>query len=228
MPSKCSFCCKTYTQASAYEKHLRTAHANLDIILASSVQYTSSTIAYNNDTETDLLYQEGHESRDSDYESDPDSAIHEHNAFNDDIANASDTEISNNSPGSFACKETHYEGSGEAVGDVNGFEQECDDLSENPWAPFTSAHGFKLASWFIQNKVSKSQINEYFTNGLGNSALAGYNSMHTLENRLRILDPYSAYLQLFEGQVEDGSRTVPFFYRNVLDCVRYLLRQIAY
>ena len=52
--------------------------------------------------------------------------------------------------------------------------------------------------------------------------------MHTLENHLRILDPYSAYLKWFEGQVEDGCGTVPFFYRNVLDCVRYLLRQIAY
>ena len=41
--------------------------------------------------------------------------------------------------------------------------------------------------------------------------------MHTQENHLRILDPYSAYLQWFEGQVKDGSRTVPVFYRNVLD-----------
>jgi len=31
-----------------------------------------------------------------------------------------------------------------------------------------------------------------------------------------------------EGHVEDGQRTLPFFYRNVLDCVRYLHRQIAY
>ena len=229
MPSKCSFCRKKYTQASAYEKHLRTVHANLDIILASTVQYTSSAIAYNNDTETDLLYLEGHERRDSDYESDPDSARHEHDAFNDNIANASDTEIPNGTPGLLAGKETHYEGSGEAVGDINGFEQECDDLSKDPWAPFTSAHGFKLASWFIQNRVSKGQINEYFTHGLGNSALAGYNSMpDTLENHLRFLDPYSAYLQWFEAQVEDGSRTVPFLYHNVLDCVRYLLRQITY
>ena len=130
MPSKCSFCRKKYTQAGAYEKHLRTAHANLDIILASTVRYTSSAIAYNNDTETDLLHQEGHEHRDSDYESDPDSAGCEHDPFNDDIANASDTKISNGTPGSLAAgKETHYEGSGEAVGDVNGFEQECDDLS---------------------------------------------------------------------------------------------------
>jgi len=52
--------------------------------------------------------------------------------------------------------------------------------------------------------------------------------MHTLENHLWLLDPYSQYLQWFEGQVEDGQRTLPFFYRNVLGCVRYLLRHIAY
>ena len=52
--------------------------------------------------------------------------------------------------------------------------------------------------------------------------------MHTLENHLRSLDSYSLYPQRFEGHVEDRKRTVPFFYRNVLDCVRHLLRQIAY
>jgi len=52
--------------------------------------------------------------------------------------------------------------------------------------------------------------------------------MHTLENHLQLLDPYSQYLQLFEGQVEDGQRTLPFFYRNVLGWVRYLIRRIVY
>ena len=101
-------------------------------MLASPIRYTSSAIVYNNDTKTDLLHQEGHQRRDSDYESDPDSARHEHDVFNDDIANASDTEIPKSTPSSLAGKETHYEGYGEAVGDVNGFEQECDDLSEDP------------------------------------------------------------------------------------------------
>ena len=174
------------------------------------------------------MHHAGHERPDSDYESDVDSTGRGHDAFINNIANESDTEMLNGTPGSLAGQQTHYEGSGEAVRHVNGFEQECDILSKDPWAPFTSAHGFKLASWFIQNKVSKSQMNEYFTNRLGTSSLAGYNSMHTLENHLRILDQYSAYLQWFEGQFEDGSRTVPFFDRNVLDCVRYLLRQIAY
>ena len=107
MPSKCSFCRKKYTQAGAYEKHLRTAHANLDIILASTVRYRSSAIAYYNDMEINLLHQEGRRCRDSDYESDPDSARCEHDAFNNDIANASDTEIPNGTPGSLAGKETH-------------------------------------------------------------------------------------------------------------------------
>jgi len=52
--------------------------------------------------------------------------------------------------------------------------------------------------------------------------------MHTLENLLQALDPHSAYLQWNEGQVDDGKRTLPFSYRNVLDCVRYLMCQIAY
>ena len=52
--------------------------------------------------------------------------------------------------------------------------------------------------------------------------------MHPLENNLQVLDPYCPYMHYFEGQVEDTERTLPFFNRYVLDCVRYLLRQIAY
>jgi len=52
--------------------------------------------------------------------------------------------------------------------------------------------------------------------------------MHTLENHLRLLDHYSQYVQWFEGQVEDSQRTLPFFYPDVLGCVRYLLCQITY
>ena len=113
MPSKCSFCRKKYTQAGAYEKHLRTAHSNLEIILASTVRYTSSAITYNNDTETDQLHHEGHERPDSDYQSHPDLTGREHDALNE-----SDTHMLNSTPGPLASKQTHYEGSGEAVREV--------------------------------------------------------------------------------------------------------------
>ena len=225
MPTKCLFCRRKYTRAGAYEKHLRTAHAKLDIVLASTVRYASPA-NYITDTETSLLHHplvSGHP--DSDYEFDLDPTEYERD---DDVVQESDTEETNDAAPSPADKPMDYAGAGEAIGDVNGFEQEYSDLCADPWAPFTSAHGFKLASWFIQSKVPKSRINEYFSNGLGDTASVGYGSMHTLENHLRSLDPYSPYLQWFEGQVDDGSRCLPFFYRNILDCVRYLLRQIAY
>jgi len=52
--------------------------------------------------------------------------------------------------------------------------------------------------------------------------------MNTLANLLHALDPYSAYLQWNEGQVDDGNQTLPFFYRNVPDCIKYLMCQIGY
>jgi len=88
-----------------------------------------------------------------------------------------------------------YEGVGESIGDVKGFEQEQSNLCQHPWSPFSSAHGFKQVSWIIEGKVPKSRINKYFSSGLGNASSAGYSFMHTLENLLQALDPHSAYLQ---------------------------------
>ena len=173
--------------------------------------------------ERSIYYREASELRDSHYESDADPTGHELDAFT-----AHQSDIPDDSTSSLPGRQEHYSRTGEAIGDVDGFEQEHSNLCQDPWAPFSSAHLFKLASWFIQGKVPKSGINEYFSSGLGNSMLVGYSSMHTLENHLRSLDPYSPYLQWLEGQVEDSKRTLPFFYHNVLDGVRYLLRPIAY
>jgi len=225
MPSKCRSWRRKYIRSGAYQEHLRTAHANLDIVLGSTVGYLSSGYIIN-DVETSILHHpEASELQDSDYESDPDPSGHELNAFS---AHKSDTEIPDDSTSSLPGRQEHYPRAGEAIGDVDGFEQENRDLYEDPWTPFGCAQGFKLASWFIQSKVPKSRINEYFSSGRSSSALVGYSSMHTLENHLWSLDPHSSYLQWFEGQGEDSKRTLPFFYRNVMDCVRYFLRQIAY
>ena len=172
--------------------HLRTAHAILDIVLASTVRDTSS-VDIINDLETSILHtREASELRDSDYESDHDLTGHELDAF---TAHQSDTEIPDDSTSSLPGRQEHSPPAGEAIRDIEGFEQEHSNLCKDPWATFSSAYGFKLASWFIQGKVHKSRFNEYFSSGLGNSTLAGYSSMHTLENHVRSLDPYSPYLQ---------------------------------
>ena len=96
----------------------------------------------------------------------------------------SDAEERNEASSLPAAKLMDYPGAGETIGDVNRFQQELSNLCEDPWAPFTSAYGFKHASWFLQSKVSKSRINKYFSSGLSNSALVSYSSMHMLENPL--------------------------------------------
>jgi len=176
--------------------------------------------------ETGILHHpEASELQDSDYESVRDPTGHKLHAF---TASESDTEISEDTTSSLPSRQEYYRYAEEAIRDVDGFEQENSNLCQDLWALFGWAQGFNLASWFIQCKVPKSRINEYSSSGLGSSALIGYNSINMLENHLRLMNPHSSYLQWFEGEVEDSKRTLPFFYRKGLDCIRYRLRQITY
>ena len=137
------------------------------------------------------------EHSDSDYESDPagDTARSERNASDVTLRREPEIEVPEYNMYAVAADQEDYPGAGEAIGEVKEYKEECRDLCKNPWAQFASAQGFKLASWFIESKVSKTRINDYFSNGIGNSISVGYSSMHTLENLLRHLDPYSPYRQ---------------------------------
>ena len=103
MPIKCAFCRRKYAQTGPYEKHLRTEHANLDIVLASTVRYTNSN------AETELLHHEGQEGIDSDYESEPEPTGCELDPYTDNIAHESDTEILGDSTSSLPARQEHFE-----------------------------------------------------------------------------------------------------------------------
>jgi len=137
-----------------------------------------------------LLNADASEPQDSDYESDPGPAGLEPDAFCPNIAYESDAEVFDTTS-VCAGKQNHFEGAGEVIGDVAGFVDKRSNLCADPWAPFNSSQGFKLSCWFIDGKVSKTRINDYFSSGLGNAESVGYSSMHTLENHIRFLDPYS-------------------------------------
>jgi len=110
MPSKCPFCRRKYIRSGAYEKHLGTAHPNLDIVLASTVGYPSSGDSIN-DVETSILHHpEGSELQDSDYQSDPDPTGHELDAF---TAHESETDIPDDSTSSLPGRQEHYPRGGE-------------------------------------------------------------------------------------------------------------------
>jgi len=152
MPSKYLVCRRKYIRSGAYEKHRRTAHANLDLVLASTVGYPSSGDIINN-LETSILHHpEASELLDSDYKSDPDATGHALDAF---TAYKADTKIPDNSTSLLPSRHENYSRAEEAIGDVDRFEQENSNLCEDLWAPFSCAQGFKLGSWFIQCKVPK-------------------------------------------------------------------------
>ena len=148
-------------RSDAYKKHLPTAHANLDIVLASTVRYTSS-VDIINDMETTILHpQEASELRDSDYESDPDPTGHELEAF---TAYQSDTEIPDDSTSSLPGRQEHYPGAEEAIRDVEGFEQEHSNLCEDPghcsvecMVPNWRLGSFRV-KYLNQNSMNTSQV----------------------------------------------------------------------
>ncbi|KAG0636316.1 hypothetical protein HOY80DRAFT_1089170, partial [Tuber brumale] len=104
------------------------------------------------------------------------------------------------------------------------------------WAPFQNKTDFELAQWFIEAKVPKEHIDRYFKNGLGpeNSTIKSvYCLFHTvdeLESGLG-LRSWKEGLVSFTELVSDANglelatSQQRFFYRNPLDCTKYLLSQ---
>jgi len=196
LPVKCSFCRKRYERAGAYETHLQSRHANLNIVLIYTIRNPPADIL--TDQGTDLSdANEPIEYSDSDYESDPagDTAGTERDTPDDTLRRTPETEVLEDNTYPIAAEEEDDSVAMKAIGEGKEYKEECRDLCENPCAPRASAQGFKLASWFIESKVSQTRINDYFSNGIGNSTSFGYSSLHTLENLLLHMDPYSPYLQ---------------------------------
>jgi len=119
------------------------------------------------------------EHSDSDYESDPagDTAGSERDAPDDTLRRAPETEVIEDHTYPVAAEQEDYPGAGEAIGEGKEYEEDCRDLCENPWALLASAQGFKPGSWFMERQVSKTRINDYFSNGIGNSTSVGYSSI---------------------------------------------------
>jgi len=132
MPVKCSFCCRRCTRSGAYQTHLHKAHADLDIILASTLQNPPPNPI--NDPGTIILDDEPSERPNSDYESDPANypAGYERGAIHDELRYKSDAQVlSDNTPSAATQQTYYYRGAGEAIGDVEGYEEEHCNLCED-------------------------------------------------------------------------------------------------
>jgi len=122
IPVKCSFCRKRYVRAGAYETHLQSAHANLDIVLALTIRNPPADVL--TDRGTDLPdANEPIEHPDSDYESDPAgyTAGSERDAPDDRLRREPETEVLEDNTYAVAAEQEDYPGAREAIGEVKEY-----------------------------------------------------------------------------------------------------------
>src|SRR5437588_2090951 len=130
----------------------------------------------------------------SDYESDP--AILSYDLGSEqemggDIEPDSDSEDAfRRADKAIPCSQHTISGAGNPLGDVTGYEQLNQAMLNEPWTLFSSKRDFNLASWFVRNKVVKTQIDDYFGKGLGGVQLRSFQFAYTLEKQLETLDPF--------------------------------------
>jgi len=119
-------------------------------------------------------------------------------------------------------------GAGRPRAEVAGYTELNKAMTDDPWSPFSSENDFNLASWFVRSKVAKSQIYAYFAEGLGGMDTRLFQSAYTLRHHLDILDPFRQYVVWAKASIDDGRHATTFYYQKIIDCVRYLIRQVAY
>jgi len=97
------------------------------------------------------------------------------------MQNHSDAEDVSNPPvcGRPSSQET-ISGAGRALSDVAGYTEPNKAMTDDPWNPCSSEDDFNLASWLVQSKVAKWQIDAYFTEGLVETDSRSFQSAYTM------------------------------------------------
>ena len=144
MPVKCSFCRKRYMLAGTCETHLRSAHANLDIVLTSTIRNPPADVLADPGTNlSDSI--EPIEHSDSDYQSDPagDTAGSEHNAPHDSLRREPETEVLADNTDPVAAEQKDYPGAGNPLEWLNS-------ISKNAWI-CARTNGLRLLLHMVSN-----------------------------------------------------------------------------
>lgn len=226
--TKCPFCRRQYIRASAYEKHLQSHHPNRYKNLykpkTDLSRSRSSSVNSNEEPPAEVLEDAADHPfgfNESDYESDPQHSEPEH------ASDGEDNPVTS-SRSSNTVQVQAYFNAGGSLFDVSSHRKYEKSLLAEPWRPFHTLDDFKLANWFITSKVPRARIDEYFATGLSKSASPCFRSAYKLDQYITALDPYQHFLEWKEGTYthDDGHST--FFYRDMVQCVEYLLSQPAY
>jgi len=96
----------------------------------------------------------------------------------------------------------------------------------NHLQPFLNPRNYKLARFLTSSKVPKMRINEFFRDNVMPDARLSFRSRHTFYNQTRLIidDPeWTTGLVQYPLHLQSEFR-----YRNIIECIQYLLRQRAF
>ena len=103
-----------------------------------------------------------------------------------------------------SCSQESIPGAGRALGDVAGYTELNEPMKNDPWNPFSLEADFNLASWLVRSKVSKTQIDVNFAEGVGGMDARSFWFAYTLQQHLDVRDPFGDYLTWIEAAIGDG------------------------
>ena len=230
----CPYCSKTFRNAGPFDKHLRLSHPEHAAGFYNHCQRAQSRREGCNgfdqgfedstrsetpdpyDFPCDLSLSESEEEEDLHDDSDAESGFESEETTN---------EFEESQP----TRREIYECSGQSYGCVLGEEEHMHDLLRNPWSPFRNASEFKLARFFVEANIPWEQIDKFMKASLAPPNVY-FTSGYTLRSLLNSMDNSLGPESWKQGEVTFSNSTgrVPFFFRDPVDCVKYLIRQKAY
>jgi hypothetical protein len=226
----CPYCSKTFRNAGPFDKHLRVFHPG-----HASSFYNNHTSRRKglNEAQKDSDHSERLDTMELDdfahYESHDEAEEEDiHQLEDSDAESESEIEEINNEPDdSRPTRREYYEFSGQSYGSVVGEEERIRDLLRNPWYPFRNASEFKLARFFVEANIPWEQIDSFMKASLAPPDVY-FSSAYTLRKLLDKMDNSLGPESWNQGDVIFSGTKVPFYFRNPIDCVKYLIRQKAY
>ena len=122
------------------------------------------------------------------------------------------------------------------------YNEEADRLDEqfepDNWAPFDNEKVYRFAEWIIKHRISQTAVNElqkspvFQGNHTFTSAYAVFKKIDKMTYELGMQTWKSGKVSLNRSNARIERSTAPtgtpFFYRNPVTCIQFLLRQMAY
>lgn len=128
---------------------------------------------------------------------------------------------------SHATRRILYEGSGNSHESFQNEEESIQNLVRSPWYPFRNASEFKLARFFVETNVPWERIESFMKASLAPPDVH-FTSAFTLRALLNNMDDSLGPESWRQGEVILSGTKTPFYYRDPVDCIKYLIRQRAY